>query len=159
MCLQVIVFGITGLSTKRGILVLLKFQNQNVCVCFAVNFVSFLSRWVCLYNCVRKVPIRRSFVKGPLRKKCPNTEFFLVRIFLYLDWIQTRKNFVFERFSRSGHSQMALTHFIWLVFFYTPRRGVSKETSSIKWVKKLSEKYLWRNAFIKKVCCTEETTL
>ena len=22
-----------------------------------------------------------------LRKKCPNTEFFLVRIFLYLDWI------------------------------------------------------------------------
>ena len=23
-----------------------------------------------------------------LREKCPNTEFFLVRIFLYLDWIQ-----------------------------------------------------------------------
>ena len=24
-----------------------------------------------------------------LREKCPNTEFFLVRIFLYLDWIRT----------------------------------------------------------------------
>ena len=24
----------------------------------------------------------------PLREKCPNTEFLLVRIFLYLDWIQ-----------------------------------------------------------------------
>ena len=23
-----------------------------------------------------------------LREKCPNTEFFLVRIFLYLDWMQ-----------------------------------------------------------------------
>ena len=23
-----------------------------------------------------------------LREKCPNTELFLVRIFLYLDWIQ-----------------------------------------------------------------------
>ena len=48
-----------------------------------------------------------------LREKCPNTEFFLVRIFLYSDWIRikssylvfrkirTRKNYVFGHFSRS----------------------------------------------------------
>ena len=52
------------------------------------------------------------------REKCPNTEFFLVRIFLYFDWIrrfteeiiwiqtkcskiQSRKNSVFGHFSRS----------------------------------------------------------
>ena len=49
------------------------------------------------------------------REKFPNTEFFLVRIFLYSDWIYsvnlriqseyrkkgTRKNSIFERFSRS----------------------------------------------------------
>ena len=56
----------------------------------------------------------------PLREKCPNTEFFLVHIFLYSDWygdlvrkspyqseyrkIWTRKNFVFGHFSRSGHN-------------------------------------------------------
>ena len=28
------------------------------------------------------------FKKFTLREKCPNTEFFLVRIFLYSDWIQ-----------------------------------------------------------------------
>ena len=27
-------------------------------------------------------------VELALREKCPNTEFFQVRIFLYLDWIQ-----------------------------------------------------------------------
>ena len=26
------------------------------------------------------------FVKNSLREKCPNTEFFLFRIFLYSDW-------------------------------------------------------------------------
>ena len=53
-----------------------------------------------------------------LREKCPNTEFFLVRTFLYSDWIQeiyevnlriqseyrkirTRKNSVFGHFSRN----------------------------------------------------------
>ena len=48
-----------------------------------------------------------------LREKCPNTEFLLDCIFLHLDWIRvyiqskcgkmrTRKNSVFEHFSRSG---------------------------------------------------------
>ena len=30
----------------------------------------------------------RSFSGSPLRENCPNTELFLVRVFLYLDWIQ-----------------------------------------------------------------------
>ena len=45
-----------------------------------------------------------------LREKCPNTEYFLVRIFPYSDWIQsecrkirTRKNSVFGHFSRSDY--------------------------------------------------------
>ena len=37
-----------------------------------------------------------------LYEKCPNTGFFLVRIFLYSVRIQTRKKSVFEHFSRSG---------------------------------------------------------
>ena len=53
-----------------------------------------------------------------LRENCPNAKLFVVRIFLYLDWIRgflliyseyrkirTRNNFVFGHFSRSGSSQ------------------------------------------------------
>ena len=44
------------------------------------------------------------FIKVALREKCPNTDFFLVRIFLYsvrYRKIQTRKNSVFGHFSHS----------------------------------------------------------
>ena len=37
-------------------------------------------------------------------QKCPNTEFFLVRIFPHSDWIQNRKDSVFGHFLRSGNS-------------------------------------------------------
>ena len=43
------------------------------------------------------------FMESSLREKCPNTEFFLVRIFLYSDWLQeirANKKFVFGHFSR-----------------------------------------------------------
>ena len=43
----------------------------------------------------------------PLRVKCQNTEFFLVRIFLYLEWIpekRTRKSSLFGHFSGSVSS-------------------------------------------------------
>ena len=33
-----------------------------------------------------------------LREKCPDTKFFLVCIFLYSEWIQTRKKSVFGHF-------------------------------------------------------------
>ena len=36
-----------------------------------------------------------------LNTECPHTELFLIRVFLYLDWIQTRKNSVFEHFLRN----------------------------------------------------------
>ena len=46
--------------------------------------------------------------KNTLHEKCPRTEFFLVRVFLHLDWIQsecgkisTRKNSAFGHFSHS----------------------------------------------------------
>ena len=39
--------------------------------------------------------------KKSLREKYPNTEFFLVRIFSYPDWIRTKKNSIFRHFSRS----------------------------------------------------------
>ena len=35
-----------------------------------------------------------------VREKCPKTEFFLVRIFPYLNWIWSRKSSVFGHFSR-----------------------------------------------------------
>ena len=65
-----------------------------------------------------------------LREKCPNTELFLVRIFLYMDWIRrfmvnlriqskyrkiwTRNNSVFGHFSRSVCIDFSLT----LAFFF-----------------------------------------
>ena len=69
--------------------------------------------------------------KNSLREKCPNTDFFLVRFFLYSDWIQiiqseyrkiqsiqseyrkirSRKNSVFGHFSRSD----LLANFIALI--------------------------------------------
>ena len=38
------------------------------------------------------------YLNFSLREKYPNTEFFLVRIFQYLDWIQTSKNYPFGDF-------------------------------------------------------------
>ena len=53
----------------------------------------------------------RSFLLDSLRGKCPNTEFFLIGIFLYSNWIRTRKNSVFGHFSRSGsYCQMFFIH-------------------------------------------------
>ena len=46
-----------------------------------------------------------AYKKSALREKCPNTEFFLVRIFVYSYWIQEdtdQKNPVIGHFSRSG---------------------------------------------------------
>ena len=43
----------------------------------------------------------KPFCYFTLRETCPNTGFFLVRIFLYSDWIRTRKNSIFGHFSRS----------------------------------------------------------
>ena len=53
--------------------IIVQFKLQ--CRCFPVNFATFL-----------RTPYFQT-----LRKKFPNTEFFLVRIFLYSDWILTRK--------------------------------------------------------------------
>ena len=77
-------------------------------------------------NCLNFRKERQKNVKGneksthTLREKCPNTELFLVRIFLYSDWIRrftinlriqsedrkirTRNNSVFGHFSRSNSS-------------------------------------------------------
>ena len=48
-----------------------------------------------------------------LREKCPNMEFFLVRIFLYSDWIRTRKNSVFAHFSRSVTYSFLMISGVW----------------------------------------------
>ena len=73
--------------------------------------------WFNSVNCQRYEPSKLS---NALRENCPNAEFFLVRIFLHLDWIRrftiyyvnlciqfeytkirTRKDSVFGHFSRS----------------------------------------------------------
>ena len=44
-------------------------------------------------------------VVNSLREKCPNTEFFLIRIFLYSDWKQEntdQKKPIYGHFLRSG---------------------------------------------------------
>ena len=42
------------------------------------------------------------FLARALCEKCPNTEFFLVHIFVYSGWTQARNNSVSGHFSRSG---------------------------------------------------------
>ena len=71
-----------------------------------VNQTSSYNRW--LISRIEQI------LTLPLREKCPNTEFFLVRIFPHSDWIRIspysvqmrenteQKNFVFWHFSRSG---------------------------------------------------------
>ena len=58
-----------------------------------------------------------------LRKKCPNTEFFLTRIFLYPDWIQENTD------------QKKLR--IWTLFMHCSLifSGGKKNTSGMNWVK------------------------
>ena len=44
-----------------------------------------------------------------LREKCPNTELFLYRIFLCLDWVRSRNNTVFGHFSSSVSEGFAIS--------------------------------------------------
>ena len=53
-----------------------------------------LSFWLCFLLLIKATRNKRS----ALREECQNTEFFVVRIFLYLEWIRTRKNTVFGHF-------------------------------------------------------------
>ena len=65
--------------------IIVQFKLQ--CRCFPVNFATFL-----------RTPYLQT-----LRKKFPNTEFFLVRIFLYSDWIRTRKAPNLDTFTQWEH--------------------------------------------------------
>ena len=68
----------------------LSYRNQSI------DLQSKLMDW-CLYDSYlrhEKINLPETYSKtqlniwnGALREKCPNREFFLVRIFLYLDWI------------------------------------------------------------------------
>ena len=100
-----------------------------------LEYIELLTfRWILFRNFqnhvnsfMKEVPIGTS-----LRGKCPNTEFFLVRIFLYSDWIRrenlriqaeywkirTRKNSVFGHFSRSASVMKQLISFHITLFIY-----------------------------------------
>ena len=48
---------------------------------------------------------------GTLREKCPNTEFFLVRIFLYSDWIRSiLQYFEWKAVNATGKIQWIMEH-------------------------------------------------
>ena len=80
-----------------------------------------------LFWCCRRESILELFIwkiedqNTTLREKCPNTEFFPVRIFPHSNWIQTRKNSVFGHFSRSGYNYKGICSncncWIWLLVF------------------------------------------
>ena len=56
---------------------------------------------------LRKLEELFSFFSSALREKCPNTEFFLVGIFLYSDWMQEntdQNEFHFGHLSRCADS-------------------------------------------------------
>ena len=62
------------------------------------NPVKYLELFAKIINSFRSLTIITKSLSLALREKCPNTEFFLVRIFLYLDWIRrfTEKISVFS---------------------------------------------------------------
>ena len=67
---------------------------------------------------------KHKFIDAPLREKRPNTQLFLVRIFLYSDWIRryrkirTRKNSVFGHISRNVHQyQIRRNNLLLLLYF------------------------------------------
>ena len=62
----------------------------------------------------KKVKILRPYLKWALRKMCPNTEFFLVRIQSECGKIRANKNSVFGHFSRSGGREKQY-HFCWRI--------------------------------------------
>ena len=90
--------------------------------------------------------------KLTLREKCPNTEFFLVHIFLYSDGIRrftvnlriqfehreirTRKNSVFEHFSRSVKLIIKIDQLLW--------RSITNHSNSCKIIE-LQNLVIWCN--------------
>ena len=85
-----------------------KTENVNItiefCIFKLVYLPNFSLNWQFWYF-GQTLPILVFLVykrKSALREKCPNKQLFLVRIFHYSDWIRTRKNCVFEHFSRSA---------------------------------------------------------
>ena len=92
--------------------------------------------WICAPNCYLDLINNINYYvvccscTCSLRQKCPNAELFLVRIFLYSDWIRrftpnsvrirkirTRNNSVFGHFSRSGCFSWDI-HLNWLHWLY-----------------------------------------
>ena len=72
-----------------------------------------------------------------LRDNYPNTEFVLVRIFHYLDWIRrfTRKNSIFGHFSRKELVSACICIFLKSIMFYnchSPFISSSAEISNVK---------------------------
>ena len=98
-------------------------KNQPHFLCCELNIQFKLSKLnfrLTFFNqfCHLFLPVPSTKLYITLHEKCPNTEFFLVRIFLYSDWIRrfspyllciyseyrkirTRKNWVFGHSSRS----------------------------------------------------------
>ena len=73
--------------------------------CRKLNKNNFMNALVNLSNMFNVYSFFKSMPNQALREKYPNTELFLVRIFLYSNWTwrfpTARKNFVFGHFSRS----------------------------------------------------------
>ena len=65
---------------KRGPLL------RKVVFFYSANINIFFSTLNCVSFCIQK--LYKMYTTNALRKKCPNTELFLVRVFLYSDWIQ-----------------------------------------------------------------------
>ena len=53
--------------------------------------------------------LTRHLQQLPLREKCPNTELFVVRIFLYSDWIWRFTEWIVDIFQVVSHCKLTLT--------------------------------------------------
>ena len=70
------------------------FDKKNICVIYFIKkhrISAKLNPWVCTEKNLNDM----SILEGALRENCPNTGFFLVRIFPHLDWIRIFKEQTF----------------------------------------------------------------
>ena len=82
--------------------------------------------------------------KDSLRKKYQNRKIFLVCIFPYLDWIQTRKNAVFGHFWRNDYcNTFNLISFLRKILFFYKRLLVYMSWNSLDLKHELSISWDW----------------
>ena len=80
-----------------------------ICACY----LPFRFRTINLNNCLEHSAFFRRMVRVTLCEKCLNTELFLVRIFLYSDWIQENTDLNTGKYGPEITPYLDTFHAVW----------------------------------------------